>query len=543
MRIVVGYHSTRILASCLGLAFGCFLTPACADPPPLPSGVFIKAERTNTEFQLKVTWKDFDGETSYELLRTDSPNPGPMLGGNPGPEWGTVADLAADVTEFLDNNAISAKSYGICAIKGDERTCFGPSARATPKQPPAGIVSLNVFLKGTDRLGFQWIQSSDTVFSRASILQGANTLSSVENDPDQSVVFDRLSPNTAFALKVCVRNSDQTAADETCATISDRTLPLTPLAAESVSVQQGDPNPRQRKINFAYRNEEANQVVGLTVNLIKDDRVVQTYTEYPTSFGEQSYSHTFSGLAPFTSYEAWVVPYNQTGVGTSAGIGFTTPAEANVAVVPLSGKSVLLRWLAPAIGGYQVQRQTGGAWAKIGEDITNLNSSELRVVVENMSGPQTLRVAWTLAYLHSQSGAVTAAPLPTGTPELVSVHGTPTFIPATPPRIGGNRPVAGTPARMGTRQTVAFLTTVGGLSNYVLQRKTQSGWMTVASTDSTSGGSVFASDSLHTLSETTSGTFTGYRVCKTAIRFIRRSGAPLCSQSSDYASQGVRRFH
>ena len=202
-------------------------------------------------------------------------------------------------------------------------------------------------------------------------------------------------------------------------------------------------------------------------------------TFFPDSFGVKTYSHTFTGLTPFTAYEAWVAPYNQTGVGTSAGVGFTTPAEVDVEARPLSGKSVLLRWLAPTIGGYQVQRSSAGTFSNLGDEIRTTNATEQRVIVENMNAVQTLRVAWQLAFLRSQSAPVTGTPLPAGTPEFVSVHGSPTFIPPTRPRVDGNRVLPGAPARMGTRQTVTYRTTVAGAATYILQRQTVSGWQTV----------------------------------------------------------------
>jgi hypothetical protein len=134
--------------------------------------------------------------------------------------------------------------------------------------------------------------------------------------------------------------------------------------------------------------------------------------------------------------------------------------------------------------------------------------------------------------------------LPAGTPEFVSVHGSPTFIPSKPSRVDGSRVLPGIPARMGTRHTVTYRTTVAGSAKYILQRQTASGWQTVDSTGSVlrvaQGG--FASDSFHTLHDVTSGAFTGYRVCKVALLKLRVS-LTLCSESSSYASEGMRRVH
>ena len=486
-----------------------------------------------------------------------------LVSGDPptiGPDWVIVRFLNKDTAEFTDNGVLHTVAYAICALKDTqidsdndgtpdqtltEGSCFGPSLRVTPKGPPAGVSSLQIFEKGADRLGLHWIQTSDTTFSRASVSQNGNVINSVDNDSDQSVVFTGLGPNAAFSLQVCVRNAEQSVDSPTCTSISASTLPRIPLAVSSVSVDESDPNPRQRTVNYTYDNEHDSAAIGLTVNIIKDDAIVKTFTEFLNGFGTKSFSHNFTGLLPFTAYEAWVIPYNQTGIGTSEGVGFTTPTEVHIAPQPLSGDSVLLRWLAPAVGGYQIQRLSGGTWQKIGDDVTVLNPSEVRVIVENMSAPQTLRVTWVLAYLHSQSDPVSPSPLSAGTPELVSVHGVAAFIPATPPRMDGHRAIPGVSARMGTRQTVTFRTTAAGNAKYILQRKTATGWLTVDSIGSLAlRGANFPSGAFLALHETTSGLFTGYRVCRThLLRIGRGTLPPQCSETSSYASEGVRRIH
>src|ERR1041385_9228034 len=91
---------------------------ASAAPPTPPDGMFIKAEKTDTEFQLKVTWKDFSDEDRYALFRTESASAGPILdANNPPPEWTQLPFLSADTTQFLDNDAVFAEAYGICALK------------------------------------------------------------------------------------------------------------------------------------------------------------------------------------------------------------------------------------------------------------------------------------------------------------------------------------------------------------------------------------------------------------------------------------------
>ena len=545
----------RILsASLCGLALALVAAAGLAEPLPAPDGAFIKAEKTTNIGELHITWKDFDGEASYELIRHDGaadPTKA-MIGGGDPPVlingWVHRDYLGADTVEYFDTPH-ATMSYGICAFNAaNEVSCLGPSAAATPKQEKAGVSHLEIFLQASDRLGLRWVQTFNTVFSRASVLQGGNEVHHEDNDSDESVIFTQLSPNTQFTLKVCVRNSDQTETDQTCGTTTGKTLPLIPLAVSSVSVDddQCDPDPHARNISFTYDNEQAHDAIGLNVRLIKDNQVVQQYDEYLNhQFGVRTFHHRFTGLSPFTGYEAWVVPYNQTGVGTSAGVGFTTPTAISPQIIRLSGKSVMLRWLAPAFGTYEVQRRSGAStWNKLGDDIRTLNSTEQRIVIDNMAGPQALRVTWKLAYLCSQSDAVTATPLPAGTPEFVSVHGVSTFIPATPPRIGGGHNIPGISARMGTRQTVTFRTTVAGNAHYILQRKTATGWQTVDSTGSLlRSGPSFPTDSLQTLHDTESGAFTAYRVCRSSQLQLHHGALQLCSESSNWASEGLPRFH
>ena len=193
-----------------------------------PADTTVHAEKTTTEFQLHVTWKAFSGDTSIQLVRNGAPSPPPVVDQNHpsqpptlGQGWESVTTtIPPGATEFFDST-IFAQSYGVCAFNDDnEATCIGPSARAFPKQPPAAVESMQVFLTATDRLGLQWTQTPDTVFSRASILQGDNVISSVDNDPDQQVIFSNLAANTSFTLKVCVRNVEQTESDQACSTIT-----------------------------------------------------------------------------------------------------------------------------------------------------------------------------------------------------------------------------------------------------------------------------------------------------------------------------------
>jgi hypothetical protein len=505
-------------------ALSILATAANADPPTFPNDMFIQAAPTEEHYKLRVTWRDALDEDAYQLLANVSSTPGPVFGPNADAGWELVTNLPANATEFTDDT-LFGQSYAICALKGLEMTCFGPSSYAIPTYPPepAQVESLQVSLIATNSLRVQWTQSSNTQYSRAEIARGGSILSSVVNDADQTVRFGQLQPNVLYTLKICVRNQEQTVADETCRSTQARTLPLAPLAVRSIGVNQSDPNPRQRTITFGYDNQPDYQVIGLMVRLIQDDHIIADNVIYP-DLGDRTYQYTFSNLEPFTSYEAWVVPYNRSGVGTSAGIGFTTPTEVNVTVHPLSGDSVMLQWRAAAIGRYGIERRNGSTWTEIGHVDVRQAPRGPRVVVQGLSGPQELRVTWKLAYLRTQSTAVTATPFSAGTPELVLVRGRPTFF--------------GNPPRYGTHFTVTFRTTVGGLAEYVLQRKSTTDWLTVVST----GVRFTAVDNtLYTLSYDTTGLLPEYRVCKRSLLNLG-GNLLLCGASSSFASDGLTRL-
>jgi hypothetical protein len=260
----------------------CAFVPMCvsvmAEPPQLPSGMFIQAAPTDDVHKIRVTWKDFLDEDYYELYENLDATPGPILGaGDNG--WRFITSPVVGATEFVYTTIFSA-TYAICGWKELEMTCFGPSNYATPKQPPdpARVDSLQIFSITKDRLGLQWMQSPNTKYSRAEVKEESNIVSAVENDSDQSVMFSDLQPKRTYALSVCVRNDEQTAANETCRSIPAETFPDIPLAPSSVGIHQGDDNPRQRTVDFSYNNRSSNAVVGIVVQLIKDNQSVTVHT-------------------------------------------------------------------------------------------------------------------------------------------------------------------------------------------------------------------------------------------------------------------------
>jgi hypothetical protein len=514
---------------------GALATAAHADPTP-PDGMFIRAEATDESFQLRVTWKDFLDEDAYQLIANVDSTPGEVFE-QPGVlanGWELVANLPAGTTEFV-HDTISSQSYGICGLKEREVACVFPSNHATPTLPPeqppepASVESLQISGRGSDHLRVQWTQSSNTQYSRAEIRRSGDVVARVENDADQSVRFDGLQSNVNYTAQVCVRNAEQTSADETCDSTTARTLPLAPLAVRSVEVDQDDPDPRRRTIRFRYDNRQSTQVIGLAVRLIKDDAIVSDHYVFPDVLGEHEYEHTFTGLLPFENYEAWVIPYNQSGLGTSAGVGFTTPTEINLATHPLSGDSVMLRWLAPAVGEYTIQRRSGRSWVDMGS-VRLTEPGEPRVILEHLDEPQSVRVTWKLAFLRSQSTLAEAAPLGRGVPELTSVTSRPIFL--------------RDPMRFGVRHTVKFRATQGGIAEYVLQRRTATDWVTVDTIGSLrnffDGG--FADDGEYTMTHDTDGVITAYRVCVRRLLSWPWPGSLQCGASSSFASAGVVRM-
>jgi hypothetical protein len=521
------------------LLLSCFANFATADGPTPPADMFLKAEPTDTTFELRVTWKDFRDEEYYELLSTSAISPGPIFeitndgGWKYGLGWTFVTALGANTTEFTDTGVLFTTSYALCGRIDLSVTCIGPSNYAEPKFPPpapASVDSLHIYSRSVGQIGVNWTQSANTVYSRASISQGAglNESQSVENDSNQSVLFTGLDPNTEYTIRICVRNNSQTATDETCRTLSEKTLPLIPLAARSIEVDLADPDPHKRKVTVRYNNTQSNAVAGLRLALIKGEQIVQYTTFYPTTFDERDYIHTFTNLTPFTAYQASAVPYNESGAGTAATISITTPTEVKIyAVKPLSGDSVMISFSALTIGRYEIQRQTGALWKTIGS--IQINNPAIRIiVVENINGPEKLRMSWKLAYLTTQSAPVTARPLAKGTPELVALNSRQEYV-ASPPRII-------------TRDTATFRPTIQGRAEYTLLRQTGStNWTGVASTGMLpTTQKIFSTSILYSLSVTSNISAAAYKVCQRRLTF---SGPPeLCGASSAFVTNGLPRF-
>lgn len=478
---------------------------ANAAPPVAPPNPTIQAAATNEEFQLRVTWTDFVDEDFYQLLASNSSTPGPIVGPN-STIWEVVATLNANTTEYVDETMFS-QSYGICAYKNSgEMTCVAPSNHARPKLPPepASVDELTVHNRRTNSLSVSWIQSPNTRQSRVELLSSNSVIAQVPNDPDQNVTFASLSPNSAFQVRVCVRNEEQTAADETCRSTTTSTLPLAPLAVNALSVNLSDPSPTSRTVSFAYDNQQSSAVVGLNVRLIKDDALLSQTTLYPPSgspYGNRNYTHTFTNLTPFTGYEVWVAPYNRSGVGTSSGVGFTTPTSLAPTLAPVSADSAVLAWLENAPGEYAIEKRlNSGTWQTVCSYRNFGRPALRRSVIEQINSAQVLRVTWKLAYLRAESNQMTLTVLAAGTPEVIRISGRSVYVPGS--------------TAFGTRDAVSFRTTTAG-GEYQLQQRisTTDPWVKLSSAASVLTSPTTA-NTVYVLHHTFLGRRPSYRVCR-----------------------------
>jgi hypothetical protein len=524
-------RTVRTVLTSVLLVFG---GGAMADPPTAPADMFVRAAPTSETFEVRVTWADVSGETFYEVVRHPAPSPGPIIVSQAaapilGPGWERIALLDQDATEFV-HETVQAGSYGVCATAADDDiACWGPSGFALPRVPPepARIDRLQVFLRGVDRLGFEWAASANTVFTRVTLRRGAAEVQSLEPVNRSSLTFFELPSNTPHEITVCVRNAAQTAANETCRSVTSSTLPALPLAVQSLEVVPGDPDPVGRSLRFVFDNRSATAVRGILVNLIREDAVVDTTLVIPGGFGVATHTVRFGDLTPFTGYEAWVLPYNESGVGTAAGIGFTTPVALLLEARPLSGDSVLLRWSETAAGTYGLERFDGANWVERAQFLA-LEPGPRAVVLEG-AGAQ-VRLTWRLATLRSVSEPIAATPLAFGAPELVSVR----------------RSVVGVgePRRFVTRHAVTFRTTRAGAGPYELERLTTQGWRSVAATEAVAS---LDADAMLTLRDDSqpptlaSAPLTvEHRVCRVQPGSGRQTSR-RCSAPTSLASTGVVR--
>ncbi len=489
----------------------------------------VTAAPTTNVGEIRVTWTDFPDEASYRLFSTTSPNPGPLFeGGGIGTSWTQVVTLGSNQTSFF-HQTFSDTMYAVCAFENDpsnERLiehCFGPSARGTPKPlfVAAEVNRLVVTRTGKTSIGVSWVESFATETSLVSISPAGTGPSSVRDDPDENFNFTGLRPGTVHTITACVQSSDQLAdGTRTCRSIRASTLPDVPLAIDSVSVSHTDPSPRSRTVSFTHDNVQTNAVSAYLVRLIQNDTVLQDMRVVPDTYGPQTHRVTFSNLEPFSDYEAWVIPYN-TAVGPSAGVNFTTPAEAVGEAVALSGNSAMVLFEAGAPGDWSVERKDGTSWVLVGTHRV-FTPGPQRLVLQGLTASQTVRLRWRFAFLRTVSAEFVAAPASQGAPEVLqgSIR---SLFPA-----GGTLPL---------RVSATFLPTVSGFAEYQLQTKTTWGsWSTLSSTSGT-----FEAGAPVSLGGTRDMLVTGARVCR---RVPKGDTAYFvsCSGEIQYATGGVPRL-
>ena len=376
--------------------------------------------------RLLVSWNDWSGETGYQLLATGSTNPGlPFNGTQLNDTWFLVTTLDADVTSH-NALAFSPLSFAVCALDANASAsgdvlvqCTPRSERVTP--PPvldgARINELHLVSVTKSSIEVRWVESVSTVRSEVSIAPGTET---VVDDLNEQHRFTNLQPGRTHVITACAQSQGQlSAGTRSCKTLTMATLPNAPTGIDSLAVLAGT-NPRAKTIRFTNDNPVQSAASSYLVRLFLDgaDTVLQEQV-ISAGPGPLSRDVAFTGLTPFTAYEAWVIPLNVSGVGTAAGIGFTTPAEVVLSSLPLSGTSALLQFDAGAIGDYALERRGAAGF----ETVTRLRvytPGRQRVVVEGMSTAQTWRVSWTLASLTARSNELLVSRGPTGAPEVVS---------------------------------------------------------------------------------------------------------------------------
>lgn len=497
----------------------------------LPSGAMtVTAAATTNVGEIRVTWTDFPDEASYRLFSTTSATPGPLfVNGGVSPSWTHLQTLGANQTSFLHQTA-STTMYAVCAFESDPANddlieqCFGNSARVAPRGAGAVALvnSLTVTRTGKTSIGVAWIESFSTATSVVSISPVGTGTSSVRDDPDESFVFTGLRPGTLHTVTACVQSSDQLAeGTRTCRSLQERTLPDVPLAIDSVSINNADTSPRSRTVTFSHDNVQTNAASAYLVRLIQNDTVLQDIRVFPDGFGFQTHRVTFTGLTPFSGYEAWVIPYN-TQVGPSAGVGFTTPAEAVGEAVALSGNSAMVLFDAGAPGDWSVERKDGTAWVLVGTHRV-FTPGPQRLVLQGLTASQTVRLRWRLAFLRSVSEEFVATPASPGAPEIIQ---------------GSIRSLFPTSSGLPLRVSATFVPTASGSAEYQLQTKTTWGaWSTLSST----GTGTFTEGTPVSLSGLSDMVVLGARVCrKTPLWGTYYVVA--CSGELQYPTGGVPRL-
>lgn len=391
--------------------------PLVFSQPSIPADGFIHAEPTQNNYEIKVTWSDFINEDFYQLYSTGSFDPSPVIvtdnSGYPliGPSWSLVTELPQNTTEYV-HSTFWAQRYALCGVSNlgtasFSMVCTGATSIVFPKTPPppATVDRINISFISARSFTVNWTHSSNTIYSRVDLRSGNNPFRQVaENDSDQRIILDGLIPNTVYTVRVCVRNQEQTASNESCRQTGVTTLPLPPSAVARLSVDNTDENPYRRTITFRHTNTQEAAVIRFSIRLFKENEdSFQEIVRIPDGFRSREYTDTFTNLQPFTGYSVWVIPYNRGGIGDAANITFTTPNRIPLPEhVALSRDSVLLSFDANAIGDYTIQKFTIDGLKAIGK-INVTAPGKQSLVIENLPNTARLRIEWQLAWLKSKS--------------------------------------------------------------------------------------------------------------------------------------------
>lgn len=429
----------------LGIWAFALLSASCASPPDERVEVGVQRDALTPPFSpvtiarvssvdgnIDVSWPDWEGETNYRLFANESTNPPLLFNGNLlGEGWTQIATPDEDVLTFR-HRVDGARSYIACAedINAPDAgpivlQCAGISARVKPSSilDGASINDLTYVAVGTTFIDVEWKDSGFLVHSEISIspLPFPGFPSSTVDNQDQAFTFSALRPGTDYTITGCAQSERQTQRGEhTCNSIHVATLPEAPRGIESLRVLPST-SARSQSIRFSDDNSAAFAASSYLVRLFRDgeNEVFQEKTINSTGPGQQTHTVTFNGLTPFTAFEAWVIPLNVSGPGTASGIGFTTVAEVVLTSQPLSGTSAMLMFNADAYGDYSIERKTNGTFT----ELTRIRVAEpaaQRVVLDDMSTSQTIRVTWRFAGRVSSSNELLVARGPTGAPEILT---------------------------------------------------------------------------------------------------------------------------
>lgn len=493
-----------------------------------PSNPQVTAVASSTPGRIEVSWPAFNGASGYRVFETSAPNPPPLMTSNSiNTGWSLSASVSSDITS-VSVIALGPRRFSICAdnvnaTSGTISQCFGPSVLVTPKAvlDGASINGLTAVEVRSTSITVEWRDSYSTVRSEISINPGGQR---VVDDADERHRFAGLTPGTTFTITGCAQSESQLeAGTRTCSEITVATLPAAPTSVDSLTVLPSM-DPRSRTIRFTDDNPASRAASSYSVRLFEDGSdTVRQERQVLGGAGQVSRDVRFDGLEPFKDYEVWVIPLNISGVGSSAGIGFTTPAEVVARTTPLSGTSALFEFDTSAVGEYTVERQATGGTTVALTRVLVTTAGKQRFVIANMTGTQRVRVRWRFATLESESDFILVRRGRVGAPEVLSGIAGPLMI------FGGPLPI-----RVSAEFTPTVNDAPGADVSYILRGElVGGGFRTMAQLPSPP----FAVGDRLSLSATSQILLVNPRVCRrTAFR-------TACSAVVHLGTEGIQRVY